>query len=112
MRGLGAVRAAVGGGAHQEPAGGRERRELPDWRIGCCYAGKGHRRQGVNSAAIAGAVDLIRDLGGGTVEGYPEDAADVAAGFLYHGALSTYEKLGFERVVKVGKHRWVVSKRV
>ena len=24
-------------------------RELPDWRIGCCYAGKGHRRQGVYS---------------------------------------------------------------
>jgi GNAT superfamily N-acetyltransferase len=87
-------------------------RELPDWRIGCCYAGKGHRRQGVNSAAIAGAVDLIRGLGGGVVEGYPEDAADVAAGFLYHGALSTYDRLGFERVVKVGKHRWVVSKRV
>jgi hypothetical protein len=57
-------------------------------------------------------VDLIRDLGGGLVEGYPEDAADVAAGFLYHGALSTYDKLGFERVVKVGKHRWVVRKQV
>jgi GNAT superfamily N-acetyltransferase len=84
----------------------------PDWRIGCCYVGKGYRRRGVNGAAIAGAVDLIRELGGGLVEGYPEDAADVAAGFLYHGALSTYDKLGFERVVKVGKHRWVVRKQI
>jgi hypothetical protein len=74
--------------------------------------GKGHRRQGVNSAAVGGALDLIRDLGGGTVEGYPEDAADVAAGFLYHGALSTYDKLGFTRDREVGKHRWVVSRRV
>ena len=49
----------------------------PDWRIGCCYAGKGHRRQGVATAALAGALDLIADLGGGTVEGYPEDAASV-----------------------------------
>ncbi|MEO6509559.1 MAG: GNAT family N-acetyltransferase [Nocardioides sp.] len=87
-------------------------RPLPDWRIGCCYSGKGHRKQGVSATAIAGAVDLIRDLGGGTIEGYPEDAADVSAGFLYHGALASYEKLGFEKVVKVGKHRWVVSKRV
>jgi GNAT superfamily N-acetyltransferase len=87
-------------------------RPLPDWRIGCCYVGKGHRRQGVSAAAIAGAVDLIREQGGGLVEGYPEDADDVSAGFLYHGALASYEQLGFERVVKVGKHRWVVAKRV
>ena len=87
-------------------------RPLPDWRIGCCYAGKGHRRRGVSAAAIAGVVEMVRDLGGGLIEGYPEDAADVAAGFLFHGALSTYDALGFSRVVKVGKHRWVVSRRV
>jgi hypothetical protein len=85
---------------------------LPDWRIGCCYVGKGHRRKGVSDAAVAGAVDLIRDLGGGTVEGYPEDAASVPAGFLYHGALSSYEKLGFTKVRPIGKHRWLVTKRV
>jgi GNAT superfamily N-acetyltransferase len=86
-------------------------RDLPDWRIGCCYAGKGHRPQGVASVAIAGALDLIRERGGGMVEGYPEPAGDVTAGFLYHGALSTYETLGFT-LRKVGKHRWVVTKRV
>jgi hypothetical protein len=32
-------------------------------------------------------------LGGGTVEGHPEAADAVSAGFLFHGALSTYEKL-------------------
>ena len=31
------------------------------------------------------------------------------AGFLYNGALSTYEKLGFTRDRKIGKHRWVVA---
>ena len=46
----------------------------PDWRIACCYVGKGRRRQGVATAALAGALDLIAGLGGGTVEGYPEDA--------------------------------------
>jgi GNAT superfamily N-acetyltransferase len=84
----------------------------PDWRIACCYVGKGHRRQGVATAALAGAVDLIAGLGGGTVEGYPEDAGSVPAGFLFNGALSTYEKLGFTRDRKIGKHRWVVARAV
>jgi GNAT superfamily N-acetyltransferase len=84
----------------------------PDWRIACCFVGKGLRRQGVASAAISGAVDLIAGLGGGVVEGYPEDAASVPAGFLFNGALSTYDKLGFARDRKIGKHRWVVTKTV
>ena len=44
--------------------------------------------------ALRGALDLIAGLGGGVVEGYPEDAAAVPAGFLYHGALSTFDQLG------------------
>jgi GNAT superfamily N-acetyltransferase len=84
----------------------------PDWRIACCYVGKGHRRQGVAAAALAGALDLIAGLGGGTVEGYPEAADAVPAGFLYNGALSTYEKLGFTRDRKIGTHRWVVTRVV
>jgi GNAT superfamily N-acetyltransferase len=84
----------------------------PDWRIACCYVGKGHRRQGVAGAALAGALELIAGLGGGTVEGYPEDAGSVPAGFLFHGALSSYEKLGFVRDRKIGKHRWVVTRVV
>src|ERR1700731_2736936 len=81
----------------------------PDWRIACCFVGKGQRRRGIATAALAGALELIANLGGGTVEGYPEDAGSVPAGFLYHGALSTYEQLGFSRDRKIGKHRWVVS---
>jgi GNAT superfamily N-acetyltransferase len=85
---------------------------LPDWRIACCFVGKGHRRQGVATAALAGAVELIAGLGGGTVEGYPEDAGSVPAGFLFNGALSTYEQLHFSRDRKIGKHRWVVTRVV
>jgi len=85
---------------------------LPDWRIACNFVGKGHRRRGVATAALAGALDLIAGLGGGRVEGYPEDKGSVPAGFLFNGALSTYEKLGFVRDRKIGKHRWVVAKVV
>jgi GNAT superfamily N-acetyltransferase len=90
----------------------KSRTRLPDWRIACTFVGKGHRRQGVAAAALAGALDLIAGLGGGTVEGYPEDAGSVPAGFLFNGALSTYEQLGFARDRPIGKHRWVVAKVV
>jgi GNAT superfamily N-acetyltransferase len=86
--------------------------EPPDWRIACNFVGKGHRRKGVATAALAGAVDLIARLGGGTVEGYPEGADGVPAGFLFNGALSTYESLGFVRDRPIGKHRWVVRRVV
>jgi len=81
----------------------------PDWRIACNFVGKGRRRRGVATAALAGALELIAGLGGGIVEGYPEDAGSVPAGFIFNGALSTYEQLGFVRDRKIGKHRWVVT---
>jgi GNAT superfamily N-acetyltransferase len=84
----------------------------PDWRIACNFVGKGHRRKGVATAALAGALDLIAGMGGGTVEGYPEAAGSVPAGFLFNGALSTYEQLGFTRDRQIGKHRWVVTRLV
>jgi hypothetical protein len=84
----------------------------PDWRIACNFVGKGNRRKGVATAGLAGALELIGRLGGGVVEGYPEDAASVPAGFLFNGALTTYERLGFKRDRMIGKHRWVVVKVV
>jgi hypothetical protein len=84
----------------------------PDWRIACCFVGKGHRRKGVSAAGLAGALELIALAGGGIVEGYPEDSDSVPAGFLFNGALSTYEALGFTRERMIGKHRWVVRKVV
>jgi GNAT superfamily N-acetyltransferase len=86
--------------------------QSPDWRIGCLYVRKGHRRRGVSRDAIAGALELIATLGGGVVEGYPEPAGAVPAGFLFNGALATYEQLGFERDRMIGKHRWVVRRFV
>lgn len=85
---------------------------LPDWRIGCTHARAGHRRQGVATTALEGALDLIAAAGGGRVEGYPEPAGTVPAGFLFHGALSTFERAGFTRDRMIGKHRWVVTRTV
>jgi len=84
----------------------------PDWRIACFYVRRGLRRRGVSKDALAGALELIAGLGGGLVEGYPEPAESVPAGFLFHGALATYEQLGFVRDRLIGKHRWVVTRSV
>lgn len=90
----------------------REVTVLPDWRIACCFVIKGYRRNGVAKAGLQGAIDLIASMGGGVVEGYPEPAGAVPAGFLFNGALSTYEQLGFTRDRMIGKHRWVVTRLV
>ncbi|MFJ5262263.1 GNAT family N-acetyltransferase [Streptomyces sp. NPDC088387] len=49
---------------------------LPDWRVTCFFTGKGLRGRGVAHAALGGALAEIARLGGGTVEGYPEETDD------------------------------------
>lgn len=87
---------------------------LPDWRITCFFVGKGYRGEGVGTAALAGALGQIAKLGGGLVEGYPEDTEGRKASpaFLFNGALSTFERQGFTRTRLIGKHKWVVNRTV
>ena len=87
---------------------------LPNWRITCFFIDKRHRRQGVAAAGLAGALDEIGRLGGGTVESYPEDVEDrkVSSSFLHNGTVSMFERAGFERVRRIGKTRWVVRRLV
>ena len=92
----------------------REQLDAPDWRITCFYVGKGHRRRGVAGTALRGAVDQIRDQGGGVVESYPETVADrrVSSSFLHNATLGLFEAHGFTRVRQIGMHRWVVRRTV
>lgn len=85
---------------------------LPDWRITCFFVDKRYRRRGVARTALAGAVAAIAELGGGTVESYPEDTAGRRAPFLHNGTLAMFEAAGFRRDRLIGKSRWVVSRTV
>ena len=87
---------------------------LPDWRITCFFTGKGYRRKGVSSAALAGAIKEISRLGGGSVEGYPEvtEGRKVSGSFLFNGTLSIFEQQGFERSRLIGKSKWAVTRMV
>jgi GNAT superfamily N-acetyltransferase len=87
---------------------------LPDWRITCFFVDSKCRRKGVAAAALAGALEQIAQLGGGTVESYPEDSEGrkVSGSFLHNGTLAMFESQGFERSRRIGKHRWVVTRVV
>lgn len=86
----------------------------PEWRITCFFTGKGHRGKGVASAALKGAIEQIKNLGGGRIEGYPEDieGRKASPAFLFNGALSTFEHHGFKRSRLIGKHKWVVARTI
>lgn len=71
---------------------------LPDYRLTCIYVDKKHRKHGLSSAALQGAVDLIAAAGGGRAEGYPQDLPEgkrVSASFLYNGTRRLFEEAGF-----------------
>jgi len=89
----------------------RELTELPDWRIGCIFTGKGHRREGVARAALTGALAAIKEAGGGLVEAYPEqvEGRKPQRGAYFHtGPETLFAELGFERDRRIAKWRWVM----
>jgi GNAT superfamily N-acetyltransferase len=88
--------------------------ELPDWRITCFFVDKSYRGKGVASAALDGALQEIARLGGGTVESYPEDVEGrtTASAFLHNATVAMFERQGFARTRRLGKHRWLVTKVV
>ncbi|MFC5286607.1 GNAT family N-acetyltransferase [Actinokineospora guangxiensis] len=87
---------------------------LPDWRVTCMFTGKGQRRRGVADAALGGALAEIARLGGGTVEGYPEETDDrtLSGSFLHTGPMAAFENHGFTRTRPLSPHRWVVTRTV
>src|SRR5262245_35624391 len=87
---------------------------LPDWRITCFFVDRKYRGGGVAGAALEGALGEIARLGGGTVEGYPEDTAGrkVSGAFLNNGTVSMFERQGFVRTRRLGEHHWVVARAV
>ena len=87
---------------------------LPDWRITCFYVDRKHRGQGIARAALEGALDQIAHAGGGLVEAISEVTAgrEAAGRFLFSATVELFEQYGFTRTRQVGKHAWIVSRKV
>ena len=89
-------------------------RQLPDWRITCFFIDRERRGEGIATLALQEAVRYIAQLGGGTVEAYPEDYTGerTSSSFLCSGTLGMFEKAGFRRMRKIAMRRWVVARKV
>jgi ribosomal protein S18 acetylase RimI-like enzyme len=86
----------------------------PDWRITCFYVDKAHRGQGVAREALRGAIGQIARAGGGLAEAISEvTLGRTAPGrFLFSATVELFEDHGFTRVRQVGKHAWIVGRRI
>lgn len=89
--------------------------DLPDWRIGCIFTGRGHRGEGVARAAVTAALAAIADSGGGVVEAYPEQVegrAQQRGSYFHTGPETLFAELGFTRDRRIAKWRWVMRRKV
>jgi ribosomal protein S18 acetylase RimI-like enzyme len=87
---------------------------LPDWRITCVFVDRRYRHRGIARIAVIGALELIAQAGGGTVETYPQDTAGkkVSASFLYNATRSTFEEAGFTYDRPKGKNHCIMRANV
>lgn len=73
--------------------------DLDVWSIICVVVRAGHRKQGVTSHLISGAVEYARERGAPAVEAYPVDPVgrmDLTMAFV--GTRAMFERVGFEVV--------------
>jgi ribosomal protein S18 acetylase RimI-like enzyme len=90
------------------------RHKLPDWRITCFFIDRERRGEGIATLALREALRYIAELGGGTVEAYPEDYTGerTSSSFLCSGTLGMFRKAGFRKTRKIAMRRWVVTRTI
>jgi ribosomal protein S18 acetylase RimI-like enzyme len=83
--------------------------DAPVWSIVCFVVPPEYRHRGVATALLRGAVEYARKRGARLVEAYPVDKATRGRDdWMWHGAMSMYEKAGFREVARRRPERPVV----
>lgn len=83
--------------------------EQPVWSVVCFVVPPAYRHQGVAHALLKGAAAWARQQGARLLEAYPVDKAERGADdWLWHGAMSMYERAGFVEVARRKPTRAVV----
>lgn len=87
---------------------------MADWRITCIFVDKDSRREGLSRFALNGALELIKDSGGGVVESYPQNTQGnkVSSSFLYNATGLVFEQAGFEYEGKKGNNDCIMRKTI
>lgn len=88
---------------------------LTTWWVTCFAVGRRHRKSGVASALLHGAVELARDHGAAAVEGHPVDVAGlradrVGASALFTGTKALFAGAGFVEVARTSPTRPVMRR--
>ena len=84
--------------------------DLPVWSTVCFFVHPKHRRRGVATALLRGAVDFARGQGAAALEGYPRvpKTARIDAGYAYPGTPRLFESAGFEEVLRRSPRRAIM----
>jgi len=71
--------------------------DAPVWSIVCLFLAKSHRRRGLTTVLIRGAVEHVRSLGGSVVEAYPTRprGKKLEAVSSFMGVPASFERAGF-----------------
>jgi GNAT superfamily N-acetyltransferase len=87
---------------------------MPDWRITCIFVDKDYRKKGLSFFALNGALELIKQSGGGVVESYPQDTQGrkINNSFLYNGTKEIFEAAGFSYEGEEGKNHCIMRKTI
>jgi GNAT superfamily N-acetyltransferase len=86
---------------------------LPVWSTVCFFVHPKHRRRGVASALLRGAVDFVRAQGAPALEGYPRlpKTPRIDAAYAYPGTLRLFESASFEELLRRSPGRAIVRYR-
>jgi hypothetical protein len=85
----------------------------PDWRITCFFIDRDRRKEGVAKAALGGALHLIAEKGGGTVDSYPIDPpARSYPRAIWEGTKSMFDAAGFRSIGHLGESKVMMRKAV
>lgn len=75
--------------------------DTPVWSILCFVVPSPHRGQGVAAEMLSHAVAFAKKSGVPAIEAYPIDKAERSQSqFLWHGAMSMFEKAGFKEIAR------------
>ena len=76
--------------------------ERPVWSVVCFFIARSHRRSGLASRLLEGAVSYARERGASIVEGYPVEPRGIPLpdAFAYTGIASIFRRAGFIEVAR------------
>lgn len=84
------------------------------WSISCFLIDKNHRKQGLSTRLLEAACDLVKERGGGVIEGYPIDTPKnpYPAVYAFTGFVGTFRDAGFEEVARRSPTRPIMRRSI